>query len=218
MYAFQYETKASSSISSVVLYWKSSPTGKARCWASGSTRCCRPTSCRPRWSPATTTPRGAAPSTTCLPAGLPAKDLPPRRLQRCRRCAGGSAGPRGTRCRTQAEQCPPPRKDGGRLRQEELQAAACEAVVDFVYKAKLEAVEAAGSSPYLYYHMQLQAVIKSGTDPALPLRVKKFVTQATCYDSLGLREQGSYVIVGQTSDLWRVKSGWWETRCPRDSG
>lgn len=29
------------------------------------------------------------------------------------------------------EQCPAPRKDGGRLRQEELQAAACEAGVDF---------------------------------------------------------------------------------------
>lgn len=32
-----------------------------------------------------------------------------------------------------------------------------------VYKARLETVEASASNPYVYYHMQLQAVIKSGT-------------------------------------------------------
>lgn len=31
-----------------------------------------------------------------------------------------------------------------------------------VYKARLESVEASASNPYVYYHMQLQAVIKSG--------------------------------------------------------
>uniref|UniRef100_A0A671ECH2 Complement C3 n=1 Tax=Rhinolophus ferrumequinum TaxID=59479 RepID=A0A671ECH2_RHIFE len=75
-----------------------------------------------------------------------------------------------------------------------------------VYKAKLDAVEASASNPYVYYNMHLQAIIKSGTDSATPLTTKKFVSHATCHDSLELQEQETYLIMGQTSDLWRVKS------------
>ncbi|XP_032107742.1 complement C3 alpha chain-like isoform X2 [Sapajus apella] len=54
-----------------------------------------------------------------------------------------------------------------------------------------------------------------GTDPATPLSMKKFVSHATCHDSLGLQEQESYLIMGQTSDLQKP-SGYsyvlgWET-------
>lgn len=45
-----------------------------------------------------------------------------------------------------------------------------------------------------------------GTDSARPLTVKKFVTHTTCRDSLGLQEHETYLIMGQISDLWRVKS------------
>ncbi|XP_068393147.1 venom factor-like [Eschrichtius robustus] len=109
-------------------------------------------------------------------------------------------------CRCAEEQCPSPKKDSNHLQQEELQAAACEVGVDFVYKARLESVETSASSPYIYYNMQLQAIIKSGTDSAKPLTMKKFVTHTTCHDSLGLQEHETYLIMGQTSDLWRVKS------------
>ncbi|EHH29608.1 hypothetical protein EGK_10081, partial [Macaca mulatta] len=97
-------------------------------------------------------------------------------------------------------------KPSGQLRQEELQTTACEAGVDFVYKTKLESVEVSASNPYVYYNMQLEDIIKSGTDPATPLAMKKFISHATCHDSLGLQEQESYLIMGQTSDLWRIKS------------
>uniref|UniRef100_A0A8C9AIU8 Complement C3 n=1 Tax=Prolemur simus TaxID=1328070 RepID=A0A8C9AIU8_PROSS len=109
-------------------------------------------------------------------------------------------------CRCAEEQCLSPRKGSSRLRQEDLQAAACEAGVDFVYKVRLDSVEVSASNPYIYYNMQLQVIIKSGTDLAVPLTTKKFVSHATCHDSLGLQEQESYLIMGQTSDLWRVKS------------
>lgn len=75
-----------------------------------------------------------------------------------------------------------------------------------VYKARLETVEASASNPYVYYHMQLQAVIKSGTDSVTPLTMKKFISHATCHDSLELQEQETYLIMGQISDLWKVKS------------
>uniref|UniRef100_A0A4W2GUT5 Complement C3-like n=1 Tax=Bos indicus x Bos taurus TaxID=30522 RepID=A0A4W2GUT5_BOBOX len=109
-------------------------------------------------------------------------------------------------CRCAEEQCPSPKKDSNHLSQEELQTAACEAGVDFVYKASLESVETSDSNPYIYYNMKLQAIIKSGTDSAKPLAVKKFVTHTTCQDSLGLQEHETYLIMGQISDLWRVKS------------
>lgn len=83
---------------------------------------------------------------------------------------------------------------------------ACEVGVDFVYKVKLATVEVSTSNPYIYYHMQLQDIIKSGTDPATPLTMKKFVSHTTCHDSLELHEQEAYLVMGQTSDLWRVKS------------
>uniref|UniRef100_A0A8C6CUC8 Complement C3 n=1 Tax=Moschus moschiferus TaxID=68415 RepID=A0A8C6CUC8_MOSMO len=75
-----------------------------------------------------------------------------------------------------------------------------------VYKTSLESVETSDSNPYIYYNMKLQAIIKSGTDSARPLTVKKFVTHTTCQDSLGLQEHETYLIMGQISDLWRVKS------------
>ncbi|XP_005859252.1 PREDICTED: complement C3 isoform X2 [Myotis brandtii] len=110
-------------------------------------------------------------------------------------------------CRCAEEQCPSQKKDSSWMRQEELQLAACEAGMDFVFKARLEAVEASASNPYIYYNMQLQAIIKSGTDAAaMPLDMKKFITHATCHDSLELQKQESYLIMGRTSDLWRVKS------------
>ncbi|XP_061008141.1 complement C3-like [Dama dama] len=109
-------------------------------------------------------------------------------------------------CRCAEEQCPSPKKDSSYLSQEELQTAACEAGVDFVYKTSLESVETSDSNPYIYYNMKLQAIIKSGTDSARPLTVKKFVTHTTCQDSLGLQEHETYLIMGQISDLWRVKS------------
>ncbi|XP_049731405.1 complement C3-like [Elephas maximus indicus] len=107
-------------------------------------------------------------------------------------------------CRCAEEQCMSPRK--GQLRQKELQVAACEPGVDFVYKARLESVEVSDSNPYVYYNMQLQAIIKSGTDLVQPLTMKKFVSHATCQESLGLQEQEAYLIMGQASDLWRVRS------------
>ncbi|XP_004688804.1 PREDICTED: A.superbus venom factor 2-like [Condylura cristata] len=109
-------------------------------------------------------------------------------------------------CRCAEEQCPSLRKDSSTIKKSELQVEACETGVDFVYKVKLEEVETSASNPYIYYNMQLQAIIKSGTDSALPLTRKKFVSHTNCYDALGLQEQETYLIMGQASSLWRIKS------------
>lgn len=58
-----------------------------------------------------------------------------------------------------------------------------------------------------------------GTDSAMPLTMKKFISHATCHNSLELQEQETYLIMGQTSDLWRVKSECvGASCCPGDAG
>uniref|UniRef100_A0A452VMF1 Complement C3-like n=1 Tax=Ursus maritimus TaxID=29073 RepID=A0A452VMF1_URSMA len=75
-----------------------------------------------------------------------------------------------------------------------------------VYKVRLESMKSSTSNPYIYYNMKLEDIIKRGTDSAVSLTMKKFVSHATCHDSLGLQEQETYLIMGHTLDLWRVKS------------
>ncbi|XP_044111335.1 complement C3-like [Neovison vison] len=111
-------------------------------------------------------------------------------------------------CRCAEEQCPSPRKISTGLRQEELQAAACETGVDFVYKVRLESVQSSASNPYIYYNMKLEDIIKRGTDSAVSLTRKKFISHATCHNSLGLQEQETYLIMGHALDLWKVKSAY----------
>ena len=54
-----------------------------------------------------------------------------------------------------------------------------------------------------------------GTDSALALARRKFVSHDTCRDSLGLQERETY-IMGHTSDLWRVQSQYMgDSCCPR---
>ncbi|XP_058381406.1 complement C3-like [Diceros bicornis minor] len=225
MYAFQYETKTSSSDSAVVLYLEKLSHKENTVlgfrvhrmltaeflqaahvtvydyyepWPGGA----EPAGAEPGGHPA---PRNAGPSQPQALAPLAARrcssfyNLPAERSSLRKICHKDV-------CRCAEEQCPSRRRHSSPMRQEEFQVAACEAGVDFVYKARLETVEASPSNPYVYYNMRLQVIIKSGTDSTRPLAVKKFVSHATCHDSLGLREQETYLIMGQTSDLWRVKS------------
>lgn len=78
--------------------------------------------------------------------------------------------------------------------------------MDFVYKVRLEDVENSATNPDIYYNMQLQAIIKSGSDMVKPLSKKKFLSHATCQDSLALREHETYLIMGHVTDVWMVQS------------
>uniref|UniRef100_A0A8C7EXQ7 NTR domain-containing protein n=1 Tax=Neovison vison TaxID=452646 RepID=A0A8C7EXQ7_NEOVI len=75
-----------------------------------------------------------------------------------------------------------------------------------VYKVRLESVQSSASNPYIYYNMKLEDIIKRGTDSAVSLTRKKFISHATCHNSLGLQEQETYLIMGHALDLWKVKS------------
>ncbi|XP_045146330.1 complement C3-like isoform X2 [Echinops telfairi] len=190
MYAFQYETKTSSSDSTVVLYLEKLSHEQDTVLGF---RVHRMLQAEFLQAALVTVYDYYQPSLRCSAFyNLPQEDTSLRKI--CHKSV----------CRCAEEQCPALSKD--QRRQEELQAAACEAGVDFVYKARLQAVEVSDANPYVYYNMQLQEVIKSGTDLAAPLAMKKFVSHATCHDSLGLQEREAYLIMGRSSDLWRIRS------------
>ncbi|KAM9242670.1 complement C3-like [Dugong dugon] len=190
MYAFQYETKTSSSDSTVVLYLEKLSHEDNTVLGF---RVHRMLQAEFLQAALVTVYDYYEPSLKCSAFyNLPTKESFLRKI--CHKDV----------CRCAEEQCASLRE--GQLRQTELQVAACESGVDFVYKAWVKSVEVSDSNPYVYYNMQLQDIIKSGTDFAKPLTMKKFVSHATCQDSLGLQEQQAYLIMGQTTDLWRVRS------------
>ncbi|XP_016008927.2 complement C3 isoform X1 [Rousettus aegyptiacus] len=192
MYAFQYETKTSSSDSTVVLYLEKLSHKEDTVLGF---RVHRMLQAEFLQAAQVTIYDYYEPSRRCSSFyNLPAERSDLRKI--CHKDV----------CRCAEELCPTLKKGSNQLKQEELQTVACEAGMDFVYKARLETVEASASNPYVYYHMQLQAVIKSGTDSVTPLTMKKFISHATCHDSLELQEQEAYLIMGQISDLWKVKS------------
>ncbi|XP_006875218.1 PREDICTED: complement C3-like [Chrysochloris asiatica] len=190
MYAFQYETKTSSSDSTVVLYLEKLSHEENTVLGFRVHRMLQVDFLQ---AAMVTVYDYYEPSLRCSTFyNLPREDSSLRKI--CHKEV----------CRCAMEHCPVPKK--GQLSLQELQAAACEVGVDYVYKAKLDTVETSDSNPNVYYNMQLQVIIKSGTDLAAPLTTKKFVSHVTCHSSLGLQEQETYLIMGQITDLWRVKS------------
>nr|XP_023968290.2 complement C3-like [Chrysemys picta bellii] len=87
-----------------------------------------------------------------------------------------------------------------------LYEKACETGVDYVYKVQLEQREPHNST--VYYSMKVLDVIKSGTDAEANGKVRRFVSHATCEGALGLQEQGQYLVMGRMWDLWQSKDSY----------
>ncbi|NXJ98500.1 VCO31 factor, partial [Corythaixoides concolor] len=81
---------------------------------------------------------------------------------------------------------------------------ACEPGVDYVYKAKMVAVEQTPSHDN--YIMTILSVIKMGTDEAPAGSNRTFVSHRQCRDALKLQIGQDYLLWGLASDLW-VTSG-----------
>ncbi|XP_053868847.1 complement C3-like isoform X1 [Malaclemys terrapin pileata] len=92
------------------------------------------------------------------------------------------------------------------LSEDHLYEKACDTGVDYVYKVQLEQREPHNST--VYYSMKVLDVIKSGTDAEANGKVRRFVSHATCEGALGLREQGQYLVMGRTWDLWQSKDSY----------
>ncbi|XP_043822964.1 venom factor-like isoform X2 [Dromiciops gliroides] len=106
-------------------------------------------------------------------------------------------------CRCAEEKCPSLTSNYDGINQKELQITACRPGVDFVYKAHLAELEKLDT--YVYYTMKILEVIKSGTDTGVLNKSKKFVSHIMCFHALGLKANETYLIMGQSSDLWKTR-------------
>ncbi|KAM9094994.1 venom factor-like [Sarcophilus harrisii] len=109
-------------------------------------------------------------------------------------------------CRCAEEKCPSLTSSYNNINQKELQITACQPSVDFVYKAHLTELEQIDT--YVYYTMKILEVIKSGTDIGVLNKNKKFISHIMCFHALGLKANETYLIMGQSSDLWKMRDNY----------
>ncbi|XP_068939222.1 venom factor-like [Petaurus breviceps papuanus] len=189
MYAFQYETKTSSSNSSVILYLEKL-SNQMNIVLSFRIHQLLKTELL-QASPVTII-NYYEPEERCSTFyNVPGNDVTMRRI--CHKDV----------CRCAEEKCPSLISNHNGINQKELQITACQPGVDSVYKAHL--VELEQLDTYVYYTMKILEVIKSGTDTGVLNKNKKFVSHVMCLHALGLKVNETYLIMGQSADLWKTK-------------
>uniref|UniRef100_A0A8C6RY24 Complement C3 n=1 Tax=Nannospalax galili TaxID=1026970 RepID=A0A8C6RY24_NANGA len=80
---------------------------------------------------------------------------------------------------------------------------ACEPGVDYVYKTRLVDVDL--SDDFDEYVMNIQQVIKSGSDEVQVGQERRFISHIKCRDALKLQKGKQYLMWGLSSDLWGEK-------------
>lgn len=80
---------------------------------------------------------------------------------------------------------------------------ACLPGVDYVYECKLEKIENVGA--YDVFNMKVTRVVKLGTDEIKDDAKRRFFIHKSCRDSVKAKEGRTYLIWGQSQDLWRTK-------------
>nr|DBA29931.1 TPA: hypothetical protein GDO54_005982 [Pyxicephalus adspersus] len=94
----------------------------------------------------------------------------------------------------------------GEIDAQERMERACGQGVDYVFKARLDTVEA--NENYDNYVMTIEKVIKLGTDESVERKQRNFVSHIKCRKSLDLKKGRQYLIWGVRGDLWEQPSGY----------
>nr|XP_015204504.1 PREDICTED: complement C3-like isoform X1 [Lepisosteus oculatus] len=83
---------------------------------------------------------------------------------------------------------------------------ACEAGMDYVYKAKL--IDSSLTAVYDQYTMLIEDVIKEGTDEGVQGKRRQFVAPSNCRRSSSFEKSKTYLIMGKINDLMKTSNGW----------
>ncbi|XP_029480838.1 complement C3-like [Oncorhynchus nerka] len=105
-------------------------------------------------------------------------------------------------CRCAEESCSYQKKLGD-VSEIKLLDKACEARMDYVFKASM--VNATLESYTDTYLMEIKMIIKEGTDRVLEGGKRLFLAHPSCREALDLKEGQSYLLIGDTADL--IQSG-----------
>ncbi|NP_571317.1 complement C3a.1 precursor [Danio rerio] len=104
---------------------------------------------------------------------------------------------KGDMCQCAEENCSLQKKGG--FKDEERNIKACESGMDYVYKVKVKDMELAADADI--YQMEVEQVLKEGTDQVIEGQVKSFLGRPSCKESLGFVQGKSYLIMGKSTDL-----------------
>ncbi|XP_078091165.1 complement C3-like [Mustelus asterias] len=77
---------------------------------------------------------------------------------------------------------------------------ACESGTDYVYNVTFNEKE--NRDNYIYYKMEVNSVIKQGSDVVQKHNLREFITHANCETIFDVDPERHYLLMGQTSDLW----------------
>ncbi|XP_050972197.1 complement C3-like [Labeo rohita] len=76
---------------------------------------------------------------------------------------------------------------------------ACEPGMDYVYKLKVKNTNLTQESDT--YDMEVESVLKLGTDEEVAGKTRQFLARPNCREHLGLEKDKSYLVMGKFSDL-----------------
>ncbi|XP_036412978.1 complement C3-like [Colossoma macropomum] len=103
-------------------------------------------------------------------------------------------------CRCAEENCSIQKKQN--INDNDREKKACEPGLDYVYKVKVVKTDL---SPYTdYYTVNIEQVLKEGTDAGVEGQERRFMGHANCRGSFGMEEGKTYLIMGQSADLPKI--------------
>nr|XP_056717149.1 A.superbus venom factor 1-like [Euleptes europaea] len=108
-------------------------------------------------------------------------------------------------CRCAEENCFSHNQEDEQVDLQDLVRKACETEVDYVYKAKLIRIEE--ENGYDNYMMEVLEIIKAGSDANPQAELCQFISHMKCRQSLELRVNEDYLVLGHRKDLWPTKNG-----------
>ncbi|KAM9490571.1 complement C3-like isoform 1-T1 [Salvelinus alpinus] len=108
-------------------------------------------------------------------------------------------------CHCAEESCSYQKKLGD-VSEVKLLDKACEAGMDYVFKASM--VNATLESYTDTYQMEIKMIIKEGTDLLLEGEKRLFLAHPSCRETLDLKEGQSYLLIGNTADLIQSHHGY----------
>ncbi|XP_059848367.1 complement C3-like [Hypanus sabinus] len=99
----------------------------------------------------------------------------------------------------------------------------CAPGTDYIYKVKF--LDKKRRDNYVFYNIQIQTLIKQGSDPVAEEDTRKLIIHFSCDNTFHVELNKDYLIMGQSSDLWQeedrvnylVGESTWMEKWPNDA-
>ncbi|XP_072255528.1 venom factor-like isoform X2 [Pyxicephalus adspersus] len=107
-------------------------------------------------------------------------------------------------CRCSEGNCLMAQQGDAGVTAKERKDKACEAGMDYVYKATLTEIQYAND--YDRYVMDIKSVLKSGTDENVLNQKRTFISHIKCRETLNFKKGLDYILYGTFNDVWKTEA------------